>query len=113
MALTDLEKIPSSEFKTPGWRSVLDRLTHSTFGALAITSHRRLQGVLLTTEEYSRLVALASRQAPQDADVLSALQREFDDRLASLEAPDAAERMRKAVDEPLTIDGKFRVGESH
>ncbi|MEQ8484110.1 MAG: hypothetical protein RIB46_07080 [Pseudomonadales bacterium] len=111
--LPELEEIRSSEFKSPGWRSVLERLTRSTYGALAITSHQRPQGVLLTTERYERLVQLASQSVVLERDVLEGLRMEFDQRLASLSEPDAADRMRRAAEEPLALGGKFRVGESH
>ncbi|MEQ9002904.1 MAG: hypothetical protein RIE74_05015 [Pseudomonadales bacterium] len=111
--LPELDEIRSSEFKTPGWRSVLERLTRSTYGALAITSHQRPQGVLLTTESYERLIQLASQSVTREEDVLKSLRMEFDERLASLAEPNAADRMRRAAKEPLAIGGKFRVGESH
>lgn len=43
----------------------------------------------------------------RENEVLEALQREFDQRLACLSEPDAAERMRRVAEEPLKVDGRF------
>lgn len=48
-----------------------------------------------------------------DEDALKALQREWDRRLASLNEPGAADRMRRAATAPLDIEGRFRVGDSY
>lgn len=64
--LDEIEKLPSSEFRRLGWEGILERLSSSAGGVLAISSRGQVQGVLLMPEEYTRLVTLASREAELD-----------------------------------------------
>lgn len=69
-------------------------------GVLALTTHDRVEAILLEPTAYETLVARA--QAADHA-LLDSLTRQFDARLATLPAPDAAERLRAA----LAREGRF------
>lgn len=68
----------SSRFFTPASfgsiaRRALVRLARSTYGARAITINGKAREVLLTTDEYDRLVRLAFSSASLDEEVLEVL----------------------------------------
>jgi PHD/YefM family antitoxin component YafN of YafNO toxin-antitoxin module len=103
-----LTRIPASDVKRRGWRGVMTTL--GTEKALVVTNHDRPEAVILATEEYSRLMAQAARAEAQiDAD-LAALRRRFDERLASLRAPGAGDRLRVIMRGPARLRGKVKAG---
>ncbi len=108
----ELEAIPSSELEKVGWVGLHDRLKSSSAGALAITGQHRPEGVLLTPDEYTRLIRLAGHRIRKDEETLEEIRREFDQHLAPLTEPGAEMRLRSAVNEPLFTDGRFLTGDS-
>lgn len=110
---SDLPSARSSDFKKTGWRGVRERLMDTPGGTLVVTSHQRQEAVLLTTEEFVRLTDLAARATRKEADALEVLRREFDERLASLEAPGAGRKLAAITDQPARLHGRVKAGESY
>lgn len=102
----------ASEFKRLGWPGLLER-AHENAGRLAVTSHNRLQAVILTPEAYESLVEKAEQQQEADADALERLRAEFDEHLAVLEGPEGAARLRAASESPGKLYGRVKAGESY
>ena len=50
--------------------------------------------------------------ARRDGDALDALRRKFDERMASLKAPGAGEKLNSMFDKPLELGGRIIAGES-
>ncbi|WP_341936858.1 hypothetical protein [Marinimicrobium sp. C2-29] len=108
----ELEPIPSAELEKVGWTGLHDRLKRSPAGALLITGQHRPEGVLLTPDEYTRLIRLAGHRIRKDGEILEEIRREFDQHLAALTEPGAEKRLRDAINEPLFTDGRFLTGDS-
>jgi PHD/YefM family antitoxin component YafN of YafNO toxin-antitoxin module len=102
-----LEPMPATTVRRD-WSTAKDRLRAK--GVLALTTHDRVEAVLLEPAAYEALVA---RAEAADRALLDGLSRRFDERLAALKAPDAAERLRGAfaregrVDDAPTAGGGF------
>ncbi len=47
------------------------------------------------------------------ATALEVLRRSFDERLESLRAPEAGDRLRGLIDEPTRLGGMVKTGETH
>jgi len=106
-----LTHLPASAVKKRGWRGVMRTLR--TEGTVVVTNHDEPEAVILPADEYTRLRAIVKRdEAAADA-ALDALRRDFDARLASLDAPDARDRLRAAVRQPARLRGKVKAGHSH
>lgn len=95
-----LEPLPATTVRRD-WSTTKARLRDR--GALALTSHDRVEAVLLDPAAYAALVA---RAEAADRALLEGLSRQFDARLAALAAPDAAQRLREAFDR----EGRFEPG---
>ncbi len=83
--LQDLEKTPASDVKAKGWPELMRKVVKS--GAVVITNHNHPQAVVVSAEEYQRLVEQANGHsaAAQRAQSLQQLQAEFDAHLSSLQ----------------------------
>lgn len=92
-----LEPLPATTVRRD-WATAKNRLRAK--GVLALTTHDRVEAVLLDPAAYEALVA---RAEAADRALLDGLTRRFDERLAGLRAPDAAARLRAAFDR----DGDF------
>jgi len=104
----DFPSAPASSVKRDGWRGVMRTVTEK--GRLVVTNHRAPEAVILSIEEYRKLMneLAAARQATPDP--LQALRQQFDQRLASLQADDAGERLRALMRAPATLDGQVKAG---
>lgn len=109
--LTELPRAPASDVKKLGWRGVM-KTVRST-GRIVVTNHSEPEAVILSTEEYARLVRMAEQAAPRPEDALAALRADFDRRLAALETPDAADRLRKLMRSGAKLQGKVTAGTGH
>jgi PHD/YefM family antitoxin component YafN of YafNO toxin-antitoxin module len=89
------------------WSTAKDRLRAK--GALALTTHDRVEAVLLEPAAYEALVA---RAEAADKALLDGLARQFDARLDALKQPDAAERLRSAFAREGRFEGTPVVGGS-
>ncbi len=106
-----LPRAPASDVKKLGWRGVMRMVGQG--GAVLVTNHERPEAVILSMAEYQRLqqAADAVRAAPQDA--LQALRQRFDERLQSLHAPDAADRLRGVLAQAPSLAGQVRAGQGY
>lgn len=101
-----LEPMPATTVRRD-WSTAKDRLRAK--GVLALTSHDRVEAVLLEPAAYEALVA---RAEAADRALLDGLSRQFDERLVALKAPDAAERLRIAFAREGRFDGTPVAGDS-
>ena len=92
VALPKLEDLPrqtASDVKNK-WREVVREVRES--GSVAITNHSSVEVVLVNAEAYRELAASAAALKEREAAVLDQLSAQFNERLASLQAPDAARK---------------------
>ncbi len=109
--LAQLPRTPASDVKKLGWRGVMRTVGRE--GKVLVTNHDQPEAVILSTDEYQRLMqAAAGVQAQQDA-ALDTLRRRFDERLSTLARPDAADRLRVVFDAPTALQGAVKAGDSH
>lgn len=98
------EKMPSrsaSQVKNH-WGEVVRQVRES--GSVAVTNHSMVEMVLIEPAAYRTLVKeVHAMQVSQQAAALEDLDREFQERLAVLQAPDAAQR----VDRLFAARGKL------
>lgn len=106
-----LASIPASDVKRLGWRGVIETL--GTARALLVTNHERPQAVIVSTEEYARLAALAADATTRTASELEQLRHRFDERLAGLRARQAGKRLRAVMKGPARLRGKVKAGTSY
>lgn len=108
--INDLPHKPASDVKKLGWRGVMQTVGRE--GKVVVTNHRMPEAVILSVAEYDAIrQALRAADAAQEP-ALDALRRRFDERLASLQAPDAGARLRGLLDQPARLDGLLKAGES-
>lgn len=101
--LPDLEKTPASDIKAKGWPELMRKVLRS--GAVVVTNHNHPQAVVVSAEEYQRLVDQASGHsaAAQRAQSLQALQAEFDAHLSALQDGRLAKAMARPARRGLRI----------
>lgn len=110
-AFPALPRTPASDVKKLGWRGVMRVVGQG--GGVLVTNHDRPEAVILSTEEYQRLLQAAEAARALQEDALQALRRRFDERLAGLRSPDAADRLRGALAQPAALAGQVRAGQTH
>lgn len=101
--LAELPTTPASTVKQKGWKGVMRSLAVS--GRLVVTNHHEPEAVVLSIEQYHTLVSAAESAALAANDPLSALRRRFDERLSSLDALDAGERLHDLMRSPGSLAG--------
>lgn len=106
--LADLPKIPASDVKKRGWRGVMRTLAAS--GPVVVTNHSEPEAVIVSAQEYARLLAAVAANASKTAAGLESLRRRFDERLAVLQRPDAGDRLRAISRSPAKLRGKVKAG---
>lgn len=110
-AISQLPAAPASTFKREGWKGVMRSL--GGVGRLVVTNHNVPEAVILSTQEYDRLVKAAGSAANTVNDPLQALRDRFDARLATLNTPHARKRLRDLMTSPGALGGKVKVGETY
>ena len=110
-AVQSLPRTPASDVKKLGWRGVMRTVGRE--GRVLVTNHDQPEAVILSTAEYQRLVQAAESAQARQQDALQALRQRFDERLASLREPEAREKLRGLLRNPLDIEGKVIAGEGH
>jgi len=110
-ALSQLPTAPASTIKREGWKGVMRSL--SGVGRLVVTNHNEPEAVILSTQEYDRLVKAARSAANAVNDPLQALRDRFDARLATLDSPDAGHRLRDLMANPGVLGGTVKAGETY
>ena len=106
--LDALPQTPASGVKKLGWRGVMKTVRRE--GKLVITNHDEPEAVILSTEAYAAIAqALQQLESRQEA-TLEALRQRFDQRLAALQAPGSAKRMRGVMRAPAKLNGALKAG---
>lgn len=105
-ASSTLEPLPATTVRRD-WATAKERLRAR--GVLALTTHDRVEAVLLDPAAYEALVA---RAEAADMALLDGLTRRFDERLAALATPDAADRLRGAFAREGRFDNAPTAGDS-
>ena len=106
--LEDLPRSTASEVKKQGWRGIMR--TVADRGRVLITNHNDPEAVILSIREYTAMVDAASTAQSHTPAILQMLRENFDERLASLDADDAAQRLRGLMDQPARLGGKVKAG---
>ena len=110
-SFAQLPRTPASDVKRLGWRGVMRTVGRE--GKVLVTNHDQPEAVILSTDEYQRLMQAAEgAQAQQDA-ALDTLRRRFDARLAALAEDGAADRLRAVLGASATLQGQVKAGDSH
>jgi prevent-host-death family protein len=111
--LSEITRIPSSDVRRVGWRGVMVRVARE--GRVLVTNHREPEAVILSITEYTALASAASAAAAACAQqsALDALRRSFDERLAALREPGAADQLRALINDPTKLDGLVKAGSGH
>ena len=110
-ALEDLPRTPASDLKKLGWRGVMKSVSRT--GAVAVTNHNVPEAVILSTEAYDAMMQALDEANASATATLDVLRRRFDDRLASLRAAGAADRLRGVMAGPAKLHGEVKAGASH
>ena len=110
-AIEDLPRTPASDVKKLGWRGVMKAIGRS--GKVVVTNHNAPEAVILSAEEYDAIQRALLEAGAGNASALEALRQQFDQRLASLQAADAGDRLRSVMRGPARLGGKVEAGASH
>lgn len=102
-----LESVPATRVRRE-WMEVREQLRNSK--VLALTSHDRVDAVLLDPAEYA---ALVRRAAAADETLLRQLTERFDARLAVLDPPQARDRLWQAFERQGEFEGSVVAGEQY
>ena len=105
-SFAQLPRTPASDVKKLGWRGVMRTVGRE--GRVLVTNHDQPEAVILSTDEYQRLMQAA--QAQQDA-ALDALRQRFDARLAALTQDGAGDRLPAVLAAPAALQGQVRAGD--
>jgi len=109
--LENITETPASDLKRLGWRGVMKGVERA--GRVLVTNHREPEAVILSIKEYTALVRASALGESAHESALGALRVSFDERLASLRAPDAADRLRSLINQPTKLDGAVKAGASY
>lgn len=109
--LAALPHMPASDVKKRGWRGVMRALAAS--GPVVVTNHSEPEAVIVSAQDYARLLAVVEASASKTEAGLELLRRRFDERLAALQQPDAGDRLRAIGKHPTTLRGKVKAGTSY
>jgi prevent-host-death family protein len=86
----ELPTRPASQVKNR-WGDVVRQVRES--GSIAVTNHSAVEMVLIDTATYRRMAETMRALEEKEQSVLDGLDQSFRDRLAVLQAPDAAQRV--------------------
>jgi prevent-host-death family protein len=81
-----------------------------TQGVLVITRRSQPEAVVLSVDGYLALERMAQRAKLREAQHLAELSARFDQRLASLNAPQGHQALNAFMDESIELGGKLRAG---
>jgi len=107
--LDDLPRQTASDVKNR-WRDVVREVREA--GSVAVTSHSTVQMVLVDAEVYSQLAASAAALKERERSVLDELSAQFQQRLASLNAPGAADRAAAVFERKGKLAARPKAGAS-
>lgn len=110
--LPQIEELPhrnATEAKNR-WGSLVREIR--ALGTIAITSHDRVEVVILEAETYRRVAALVSGAEQRRKVALDELSAEFDRHLASLQAPHARARVEATMAAKGRVKTRSKAGAS-
>lgn len=110
-ALENLPRTPASDVKKLGWRGVMKTIALN--GKVVVTNHDAPEAVILSAEEYIAILDLLRKAADRDEAALNVLRRKFDERLESLDTPDAGEKLDALFNTPFSFNGKPFTGHEY
>jgi PHD/YefM family antitoxin component YafN of YafNO toxin-antitoxin module len=90
LAVQDLPQRPATQVKN-GWAPVARAVQEA--GCVAITNHATVEAVILSVKAYEELISQAARGRERQQQALDDLTTRFKARLASLQSPDAKDRV--------------------
>ncbi len=82
-------------------------------GVLVVTNHNQPEAVVLSVDSYQALERMAQREKAREAQQLADLSARFDQRLASLNTPQARQALNSFMDEPIVLGGQLRAGAAY
>ena len=107
-ALAELPNIPASDVKKRGWRGVMRALAAK--GPVVVTNHSEPEAVIVSAQDYVRLLSLVAANAEKTEAGLETLRRRFDERLAALQRPDTGDQLRAVAASATKLRGKVKAG---
>ena len=108
--LEDLPRQSASDVKNK-WREVVREVREA--GSVAITNHSSVEVVLVTAEAYRQLAASAAALREREASVLDQLSAQFNERLASLQAPGAGRKAAAVFQRMGKLSTRPKAGASY
>ena len=108
---TALPHKPSSALKKEGWSGFMREVSQG--GVLVVTNHTQPEAVGLGVDSYQALERMAQREKAREAQQLADLSARFDQRLASLNTPQARQALNSFMDEPIVLGGQLRAGAAY
>jgi prevent-host-death family protein len=105
--LEDLPRQTASDVKNK-WRDVVREVREA--GSVAITNHSSVEVVLVNADAYRQLAASAAALKEREASVLDQLSAQFDQRLASLQAPDAGKKAASVFQRKGRLSSRPKAG---
>ena len=106
--LTGLPQIPAADVKKRGWRGVMRTIMAN--GPVVVTNHSLPEAVILSAQQYQRLLAIVKENEAKSEASLQGLRHRFDERLAVLQHADAANRLRAISKGATKLHGKVKAG---
>ncbi len=106
--LTGLPQIPAADVKKRGWRGIMRTITAN--GPVVVTNHSVPEAVILSAQQYQRLLAIVKENDSKSEASLQGLRHRFDERLAVLHNSDAANRLRALGKGAARLHGKVKAG---
>lgn len=107
-ALALLPHTTASDVKKLGWRGLMKTIRSK--GKMVVTNHNEPEAVILSVEEYAELIQLVRTSQMNTASTLDTLRQQFDQRLSTLQAADAGDRLRAIMKGPAKLEGKVKAG---
>jgi prevent-host-death family protein len=107
--LDDLPRHNASSVKNK-WREVVREVRET--GSVAITNHSTVEMVLVDAATYQQLAASAEALKAREQSVLDQLNTQFNQRLAGLQAPDAADKLDAMFERQGKLVQRPRAGTS-
>lgn len=110
-AIEDLPRTPATQVKKLGWRGVMKAV--GRHGKVVVTNHNEPEAVILSAAEYGAILHVLQKAAARTEPALDTLRHRFDERLASLQAADAGDRLRGLMRGSAKLGGKVKAGASY
>lgn len=79
-------------------------------GPVVVTNHSEPEAVIVSAQDYARLLAVVEANATKTETGLETLRHRFDERLAALQRSDVGDRLRAIAKAPTKLRGKVKAG---